>query len=465
MPPSLLIRGGVLASSAGLKRADIVICGDRIAAVGEASEFKDASSEIDAAGKVILPGLVDAHVHIPGYLLSTRLEGFVSATMAAACGGVTTVMLMPTDDPRTINGRYFNLKRRIGDACSFVDFAIQALVGPETDRVSVEEMASLGAVSFELFLAYGGSPGFIVGHEDFELSRLMQLVHEVGGLVGVTPHSASLVARLTHIERNYQAGSVREFPIKPVAPASVGEFAATRPVLSEALGVARACTVASEIGARLHLRGLSAARSVDLARRLAGGGALVSTEVMSHHLLFEETEARALGPYGIIVPPIRSQSERDALRRRLQRAEIDMVVSDHSPVLREDKELGWANIWRTAPGMPGLQTLLLSMLTLVDGGELTLSDVVRSCCEAPAREFGLHPRKGCVAPGSDADLVIINPTGQTLIDDLSQHSRAGYTTMKGRSANATIDMVFLRGRPIVHNGAIVATPSGRFVRP
>jgi dihydroorotase len=191
----------------------------------------------------------------------------------------------------------------------------------------------------------------------------------------------------------------------------------------------------------------------------------LSTEVMSHHLMLAEDEAQRLGPYGVIVPPIRSVEERDSLRCALRDCEIDMVVSDHSPVLREDKELGWADVWRTPPGMPGLQTLLASMLMLVDEGVLSFSDVARCCAQQPAERFGIYPRKGALEVGSDADLIILDPARPTLIDDTQQQSRANYTTMKGRMINSRIESVYLRGRPLVHEGGLVSPPSGRFVRP
>jgi dihydroorotase len=419
---------------------------------------------IDVSGKYILPGLVDAHVHIPGYMLSTRLDDFHSASIAAAVGGVTTVMLMPTDDPRTITSAYFERKQRIGERESFVDFAIQALIGPGTERCDIEAMAEQGAISFELFLAYGGNPGFIIGHDDYELHRLMQIVAEVGGIVGVTPHSASLIAKLTQLQKQLEATrQYREILEKEIALPKVQMFATTRPTLSEALGIARACTVAAETQTRIHLRALSSQRSIDIVERFRDLLPL-SSEVMSHHLLFCEEEAYELGPYGIIVPPIRSKPERDALRQAVRTGAIDMIVSDHSPVLREAKELGWASIWQTPPGMPGLQTLLPSMLALVDDGHLSLSDVVRTCAEQPARAFGLYPRKGCLLPGSDADLIILDPSRSMLIDDSAQRSKAQYTTLKGRLLESRIEKVFLRGRLIVDEEVVLSGPSGKFVR-
>ncbi len=461
----LIVRGGTIVSSDGLTRADIGIADGTINAVAQGGETLAGAPEIDAKDKFILPGLVDAHVHIPGYLLRHRLDDFSSATAAAAIGGVTTIMLMPTDDPRTVSASYFERKKRIGEQESFVDFAIQALVSPKTECDEIEEVASLGPVSFELFLAYGGNPAFVVANDDYELHRLMKLVHQVGGVVGVTPHSGSLIAKLTErqkqreAERQHIDPQYREDPLPPVQ-----SFAMTRPTLSEGLGITRACTVACETGTRIHLRSLSSQRSVDLIRRFRDSVPLTS-EVMSHHLLFAEEEAVELGPYGIIIPPIRTSNERDSLRSAVRSGEIDMVVSDHSPVLREDKELGWSDVWRTPPGMPGLQTLCMSMLALVDDGQLSMPDIARSCAERPSKAFGLFPKKGALQVGSDADLIIINGAERTLVTDGQQRSKADYTTLKGRTINSRIEGVFLRGNMIARDGEVVSRPSGSFVRP
>jgi dihydroorotase len=461
----LIVRGGTIVSSDGLTRADIGIAGGTIKAVAPPGETLAASSEIDARDKLVFPGLVDAHVHIPGYLLRHRLDDFNSATAAAAIGGVTTIMLMPTDDPRTVSAGYFERKKRIGEQESFVDFAIQALISPATECDEIDEMAALGPVSFELFLAYGGNPAFVVANDDYELYRLMKRVHDVGGVVGVTPHSGSLIAKLTELQKQREAERLlldprnRQDPLPPVR-----NFAMTRPTLSEGLGITRACTVACETGTRIHLRSLSSQKSVDLVRRFRDSVPLTS-EVMSHHLVFAEEEAVELGPYGIIVPPIRTSNERDSLRAAVRSGEIDMVVSDHSPVLREDKELGWRDIWQTPPGMPGLQTLSMSMMALVDDGQLSMPDIARLCAEQPSKAFGLFPKKGTIQVGCDADLIIVNGSERTLVTDSQQRSKADYTTLKGRAINGRIESVFLRGKMIARDGEVVSPPSGSFVRP
>jgi dihydroorotase len=370
----LVISGGTVIGPNGSAPARIGISDGTIKAVAGANEPMQGAQQIDATGKYVLPGLVDAHSHIPGFFLSTRLDDFDSATRAAAAGGVTTVMLMPTEDPRTSTPEYFQLKRELGEKKSHVDFAIQGLVGPKSE--SIVEMAELGAVSFELFLAYGGNPDFVIGNDDFELQRVMEMVRDVGCIAGVTPHSPSLVQRLSK-----EAKEEVEHP-------TVETFAATRPPLSELLGISRALTAAHHSGTQVHMRALSTRSSVEIVTRFKEL-VRVTSEVMSHHLLFTDEDAKRFGPYGVIVPPLRPEKERAYLRGAVRSGEIDMVVSDHSPCLREDKERAHDNIWIAPPGMPGYQTLCASMLALIDENEITLQHLVRHCAERPARLFNL----------------------------------------------------------------------------
>jgi dihydroorotase len=443
------IRQGRLVTPAGIETANIGIADGVIKAIAPPSETLAGQHDIDASGKVILPGLVDAHVHIPGFILSTQLDDFGSATKAAAAGGVTTVLLMPTDDPRTATPFYFDQKKKSGEGRSYVDYALQALIGPMTE--SIEELQGLGPVSFELFLAYGGTPNFIIGADDYELARTMRLIADVDGIAGITPHSPSLIARLTAEHREV------------VAP-TVETRAATRTVLSEMLGISRACTVAAETRTQIHLRALSARASLDIVRRFKDLS-LLSGEVMSHHLLFDADDAKRMGAYGVITPPLRESADRAALRAAVRGGDIDMVVSDHSPCLRDDKERGQADIWKAPPGMPGLQTLCASMLALIDDQELSLTDLVRACCENPARRFRLYPRKGALVPGADADIVILDPAKETLVRDSDQYSKADYTTLAGRRINWTVERVLLRGQTVFCDRKFPSAPTGHFIRP
>lgn len=453
MKYDLILRGGTVVTAETQSLADVAILGGTIRAVVAPGTAMKAPAELDVAGKLLLPGFVDAHVHIPGHILDTKLDNFTTATRAAAAGGVTTVLLMPTDDPCSVTPAYFERKRLAGEGRSLVDFALQAMIGPKSEDEHIDELRALGAVSFEVFLAYGGMPAFMIGNDDYQLQRVLQMIADVNGIAGITPHSPSLMAELTKLYRDDE----------PVRHPTVETQAATRSVLSEALGISRACTVAAETGTQIHLRALSARGSLDIVRRFRDRGN-VTAEVMSHHLVFCERQARRMGPYGIIVPPIRTEDDRAALRDAVLDDLVDMVVSDHSPCLREEKERGDDDIFQSPPGMPGLQTLFASMMVLVDRGVMTMTDIARLCADRPARRFRLDA-KGRIAEGADADIVVVDPSRPHRVRNEDQHSRADYTTLAGFRVSASIERVMLRGQTIYSDGAFPASPSGRFVRP
>lgn len=442
----LVIRHGRVVGPDRIDDAHIAIRDGKVAALGRGGEPMPTHQKIDASGKFVLPGLIDAHAHLrePGL---THKEDFATGTKAAAAGGVTTVMAMPTDNPWTATAAQFEEKRRLCEGKAFIDFALQGALGPNSG--DVEDLAKLGAISFEIFLT-GGLPEFLVEH-DHDLLRLLRRVAAVNRVAGLTVGSPSLVAKLLDEQ-------------KKKTPPRMAAFAAVRPPVWETLGTARACIAAAEARARIHLRQLSAAGSVPILERLADRR-YVSSEVTPHNLLLTDHDAERLGPYGAVIPPLRPDAENICLQNALRRGIIDIVATDHAPHTREDKDKGRDNIWLAATGLPGLQTFGSAMLDLVDRGALALSDVVRACCEQPARLFGIYPRKGCLAVGADADLIIVDPAAITEIRDGDQYSKAGYTPFAGRKVQGRIDLTMLRGQIIAQDGRVDGKPQGRFIRP
>ena len=219
----VLVRGAQVITAGRLVRATIAVTGEKVAGLLEPTLEPPAGLVIDARGLVVLPGLVDAHVHLrePGYAWK---EGFETGTMAAAAGGVTTVMVMPTDSPPTLTPEDFEAKARLAAGVSHVDFAIQAGVASRAQRI--EELAELGAVSFELFL--GDAPPSLLAGDSGDVLEILRRVQAVGGVAGVTPGDDGIVRAAT-------ASLPSEGSIDPRS------FAWSRPPIAETLGVARAC--------------------------------------------------------------------------------------------------------------------------------------------------------------------------------------------------------------------------------
>jgi dihydroorotase len=440
-----LVRGAEVVSSGGSSRKSVGISNGRIEALIEPGEAAPARTTIDASGQLLLPGLVDCHVHFrePGLV---HKEDFASGSRAAAAGGVTTVMVMPTDNPMTVTPDQFAQKKELADGKCFVDYALQAALGPDTQHVRA--LADLGAVSFEVFLSDLPAPILVEGSHD--LIKVLAAVKEVDGVAGITPGDDSLVKPLTDAEQTNH-------------PADRLSFARSRPALAEAFGLARACLALSQAGTRAHIRQVSCRRSVEVLRALAPPS--LSSEVTAHNLALEEGELVRQGPVAKVAPPLRGADDIAAVRAALRDGIITMVATDHAPHSPEEKAAGDDNIWKAPGGFPGVQTFLPVMLKLVGDGVLSHAELVRTCCETPARTFGLYPRKGTIAAGADADLVLVDPSRSFEIRNEHQQSKARLTPFNGLLVPATPVLAMLRGNVVMREGVPQGPPSGRFVQP
>ncbi len=355
-------------------------------------------------------------------------------------------MDMPTDNPWTATPEDFDQKRQLAEGKSYVDIALQAAVGP--NHRHIEALAKRGAISFEIFLA-GGRPAFQVDSDD-DYRGILNTIKELDAVAGITAGDPEMITRL--IEETKSSGG-----------RDILSFNSVRPPASETAGVTRACRMAAETGARIHFRQISCADSIEVLREYLDADN-ISAEVTPHNLVLTEDHAIRLGPFGAVIPPLRTGTDCNALLGALQTGEIDIVATDHAPHLREEKERGREDIWQVAPGLPGVQTFAPIMLNLASGDTFSLPDLVRTCAEKPAQLFGLYPQKGSLAVGSDADLIIVDQNATTLIRDADQLSKAGWTPFDGLTTQSRIERVLLRGQTVAHDGKLVGNPVGQFLR-
>ena len=441
-----LISNGRVAYEEGVRECSIAILDGRIAAIVEHGGATPLAREIvDATGHLVLPGLVDSHVHFrePGL---THKEDFATGTLAAAAGGVTTVMVMPTDNPPTLTPDDFLAKRALATGRVHVDFALQAGLG--RDRENVASLAELGVVSFEIFMS--DLPADLLTSNAAELVLTLRAVREVGSIAGITPGDDSVYRLAGETARREHGNAPRA-------------FLRSRPPEAEAFGVAQACVAAASTGARVHLRQISTALSLSVLQGLRGDN--VTAEVTPHNLMFDEDDFLRLGPVAKVAPPLRAQRDRDAMRRALATGLLDVVATDHAPHHPDEKATGEDDIWKAPGGLPGVQTFLPLMLRLVEQGVLDYPGLVRTCCGNPARLFGLYPRKGALKIGSDADLVIIAPNRPMTIRNVDQVSKARKTPFAGLEIGSSPVCTYLRGTCVMRNGQAIGIATGRFVRP
>ena len=449
----LAIRGAVVVSEGAYAR-DVLIRGGRISALVEPGA-STAADEIDARGLLALPGIVDAHVHFnePG---RTEWEGWASGSRAAVAGGTTTVLDMPLNSsPPILDGDAFDAKRAAAERASLVDFGLWGgLV--DADPMSLRELRDRGAIGCKAFLCDSGVPEFPPLADD-ELAPALRAAAEAGLLVALHAEDETLVREATARVR----GDGRR---------DAAAWVASRPPLVEVRAVARACAAAREAGVRIHIVHLSAVEALGAIGAARDAGTDVTVETCPHYLEFEDSDVERLGPALKCAPPVRDARNREGLWRALLEGKIDLVASDHSPCPPALKERGNDDIFAAWGGVAGVQSLLPALFTESArraGDTLDVRKVagfiVWRLAAKPAQRFGLWPRKGTIAVGADADVVLFDPDREWSLEREGSYTR-GVDPYVGRSFRGRVVSTLVRGRVVYRDGEIVTNgPHGRFI--
>lgn len=426
MTQQTLLHGGRVATADGVSRLDILIEGERIAAVGPDLATSAPTAEIvDVSRLTVLPGLVDVHTHLrePG---GEHKEDFLTGTSAALAGGVTTVFAMPNTSPPVTDCETFELAMGRAAAKAVCDYALY--VGATPDNAA--EAASLSDRTAGLKMYAGSSTGSLLV-DQFD-------------------------AQLAHFE-TYPSGRV--LAVHAEDEAAVRVYAARgqrRPPVCAALSVSYLLALAAHTGRRLHICHVSTAAELALIREARARGVDVTCEATPHHLFLTLEAEREIGALAVCNPPLREAADVVALWESFD--VIDLIATDHAPHTLEEKR-------SSAPpsGMPGLETMLPLLLTAVHEGRLTLPDVVRLTATRPAALFGLA-QKGRIEPGYDADLTLVDPAARWTLADEGLHTRCDWTPFAGREVVGRVERVYLRGGNVFEGGRVLATPgTGRAV--
>lgn len=430
-PFDTLITNGLVVAQGKITRADIGIRGERVAAV-ESGLSPVASRTIDARGKYIFPGLIDAHVH-PIYM-----DDKYDTSVSAAFGGVTTLIHYAYVKPGEKIIPTCESFRDDGLQKSVLDFGIHAgLFDVEHQIADVPDAFPFGITSFKVFMTYAKLKWMT---DDYWMAALMDVVAQERGLVNV--HCENGVVT-DYLEDKFNRGGLDAKKM----------FTAMRPALLEAEATNRAISIAQVMGCAVYIVHNSAAENLEPLRRAKQNGWRVVGETCPQFLTLTDETTQRLAAQAKIGPPLRYAHDIDAMWQGLREGSIATIGSDHAPKAKKIDD----DFFQAAYGSPQIETMLPVCYDAgVNRGKLTLPLLVAAMSETPAKTYGLYPRKGAIQPGSDADLVIFDPARAWTITAANQHSRAGFTLYEGTPVTGAVELTMQRGHILVEDGTLRA---------
>lgn len=409
-----------------------------------------AEKVIDAKGKIVLPGTIDPHVHIraPGH---DERETFESGTKDAALGGVTTVIEMPFASPPPHSPEIVKNRMNVADKEVVVDIAFYGAAG--TDCLDdVIPCSKSGIVAFKTFLheALPGRAKEFIGltaPNTGDQYELMEKVAQTGVMIGFHAENNDMINK--NIARLRSEGKI--------SPIYHGR---SRPPVVEIETVAKILLFAEKIGTKVEICHISTPEVVELVNRAKSKGVYVVAETCPHYLFLNENVLEKVGVFAKCNPPLRSEEERLKMWEFVRDGSIDIIGSDHAPYTKEEKEKGSEDIFTPPAGFPGLSTRLPLLFTAVKEGKIKLDRMVELICENPARIFGLYPKKGTIAVGSDADFVIFDPDKKDIIskDKMFTKCRDSALVYDGWTVYGKPEKTIVRGKVVFSDGEINVSP-------
>jgi dihydropyrimidinase len=439
----LAIAGATAVTPSGVRAADVGVRAGKIETVAAPGALGAATRTIDARGMLLMPGAVDPHTHLDAEMYGSRTaDDFESGTVAAAAGGVTSIIDYAFQDQGGTLADAVARWRGKAEGRAVIDYGFHVAIhdpSPET-IAEIPRIVERGVSSFKIFMM----SGFEERARDF--MRAFRAAAQCGALLTIHAEDEHLIGYCT--ERLFAAGK-----------RGVEHFGASRPPLSEGAAVVRGLAMTSIAGAPAYFVHLSSASALEAIRRARETGATVLAETRPIYLYL--TEERFLEPDGaryVGFPPLRPLEDRDAVWEALADGTVDVVATDHCSWTLERKRAA-DRFTRIPPGVSNLETLVPMLYSEgVVKGRISLPRMVDLVAANPAKIFGLYPRKGAIVEGADADLVVFDPERKVVIDAAAMHSRADYDVFQGVEVTGWPRETISRGEVIVANRIVSARP-------
>lgn len=442
-----LVRGTVVTSMGTLRDGWVAIADERITAVGT-GQAPPAATVLDYGANLVLPGLVDGHMHTSSAIGWPGIEG---ATRSAAAGGITTCVDMPYDVPQAVTNAGV-LADKIGwvNRTAHVDVALYGTIAKQGGVGAIEGLAAGGVCSFKLS-TYEYDPVRFPRIDHPTMVEAFGAIARTGVPVSVHNEDQELVERLTADAR--AAGQTDAIM-----------HCRTRPPLAETLADNAIFEMGLLTGAHVHIAHSSVARGFEIATAFRSMGGQATGETCIQYLCMTEDDLVRLGGRGKCNPPFRTAAEVERMWAALAADQVAYISTDHAPWPADRK--GFTDIFACGAGLVGLQSFAPLMYTLLDERGLPPSVMATYCAERPARHHGLDGRKGTIAPGKDADLLVLEP-GRFTFDEAQIQDRPElrWSPYHGRPMRARVAATLLRGRVVWDGRAVLAHPgNGRFIR-
>jgi dihydropyrimidinase len=451
-----LIVGGAIVTASDTFQADVGIEGGKVTAIGKSLPSANVSKILDATGKLVLPGGIDVHTHLDmPFGGTTSADDFETGTRAAAFGGTTTIIDFAIQYKDQTLRTAFDTWMQKAESRAMIDYAFHCIIThlPDARLEEMNQMVREGVTSFKLFMAYPG----VLMLDDASIFKALRTTAKNGGLVCMHAENGSAIDVI--VQQALAEGKT--------APKY---HALTRPTTAEAEAVSRAVALAEMAGAPLYIVHLSCNDALEKVREARDRGLPVYAETCPQYLYLSLDDMDAPGFESakyVFTPPLREKWNQEKLWSGLKRDHLSVVSTDHCPFcFKEQKELGRDDFTKIPNGGPGIEhRMSLIYSGGVAAGRFSVNRFVELTATTPAKLFGLYPRKGTIAVGSDADLVIFDPKRQDTISANTHHMRVDYSMFEGITVTGMPDVVLSRGKVLVQDNQFHGKAgSGNFLK-
>jgi len=457
MKVDLNIINGKIWTNKKLVNASISIDKGKIVIISDKKYLPKSKEVIDAKDCLVLPGMIDSHIHSrdPGF---TEREDFYTVSCAAAAGGITTIFDMPNNIPPASTTDGFKIKIEIANRKSIIDFALYAGAGKENIS-EIEFLSKLGAIAFKTFLldvstsktkdTYWG----INISNNTEMLKVFEAINKTGKISAVHAEDGNII--------NYAVEK-----LKAEKRNDVSAFGESRPEISEIVSTHTVILLANYTGTKLHICHVGSPGVIDLIYEAKQKNQDVTSETTPLYLLLSEEDLERIGYLGYIYPPLRSLDVKKKIYDAFIKGKIDILNSDHAPYTKEEMKKGERNVWDAAPDGSAIEIMLPLMLNEVNKGIISLERVVHSLSEFPAKRFGIDNQKGFIEIGLDADFVIVDMHKEKIIYGENMKTKQKITQFEGVKIKGVPIKTISKGKVIAEDSEIMVEPGwGEFIKP